>query len=72
MSTNPAEILAINKGRIGIGSAADIVIFDPDAPWTVDPEKFLSKGRNTPFKGMTLKGKVKHTIVNGKIAYSAG
>lgn len=71
MSTAPSRILGIQKGRIDTGCDADLVIFDPDEQWTVDPDKFRSKGRNTPFKGMTLKGKVKYTIVGGKIVYSA-
>ncbi len=71
MSTNPARILGISKGSLSVGSDADIVIFDPNETWTVDPEKFRSKGRNTPFKGMVLKGKVKHTIVGGRIVYDA-
>jgi dihydroorotase len=71
MSSNPAKILGINKGRIAPGDAADLVLFDPAAPWTVTPEEFRSKGRNTPFAGMPLKGKVKYTIVGGKIVYSA-
>jgi dihydroorotase len=69
MSLRPSEILGISKGRIAIGDDADIVIFDPDAAWTVDPERFRSKGHNTPFAGMTLKGKVKQTIVGGKLVY---
>ena len=69
MSVNPAGILGINKGHIGIGDDADLVVFDPDESWTVDPERFKSKGHNTPFSGVTLKGKVKYTIVGGKIVY---
>nr|WP_252192571.1 dihydroorotase [Pseudoflavonifractor sp. MCC625] len=69
MTLNPACILRINKGRLAIGGDADMVIFDPDEEWTVDPEQFASKGRNTPFGGHKLKGKVKYTIVGGKIVY---
>ncbi|OUQ24947.1 dihydroorotase [Flavonifractor sp. An135] len=69
MTLNPACILRINKGRLSIGGEADIVLFDPDEEWTVDPEQFASKGRNTPFAGMKLKGKVKYTIVDGRIVY---
>jgi dihydroorotase len=69
MSANPSRILGIHKGRIDTGADADLVIFDPDEPWIVDPEQFRSKGRNTPFTGMALKGKVKYTIVGGKIVY---
>ena len=67
MTLNPACILRINKGRLAIGGDADMVIFDPDEEWTVDPEQFASKGRNTPFAGHRLKGRVKYTIVGGKI-----
>ncbi len=69
MTANPALILRIPKGRLAIGTEADLVLFDPNEEWTVDPEKFRSKGRNTPFAGQTLRGKVKYTIVNGKIVY---
>ena len=69
MTLNPACILRINKGRLAIGGEADMVLFDPDEEWTVDPEQFASKGRNTPFAGMKLKGKVKYTIVDGRIVY---
>lgn len=69
MSVRPAEILGLNKGKIGVGDCADIVIFDPNEKWTVQPERFKSKGKNTPFTGMELQGRVKYTIVNGKIVY---
>jgi dihydroorotase len=52
-----------------VGCAADLTIFDPDQRWTIDPEKFASKGRNTPFAGMQVRGKVKYTIVDGKVIY---
>ena len=48
----------------------DIVVFDPDLEWTVKPDKFKSKARNTPFAGMKLKGKVVYTMCRGKIVYS--
>jgi len=69
MTLNPACILRINKGRLALGGDADLVIFHPDEEWTVDPEQFASKGRNTPFGGHKLKGKVKYTIVGGRIVY---
>lgn len=69
MTMNPACILRIPKGRLSVGADADVVIFDPDEAWTVDPERFRSMGRNTPFAGARLKGRVKYTIVNGKIVY---
>ena len=69
MTLNPACILRINKGRLAIGGDADMVIFDPDEEWTVDPEQFASKARNTPFAGWKVKGKVKYTIVKGQVIY---
>jgi dihydroorotase len=69
MSRRPAEILGVPKGRLAPGDIADLVIFDPEERWTVDPDRFKSKGRNTPFAGMELRGKVKYTIVGGKIVF---
>ena len=70
MTINPACILRLpTKGRLSIGADGDMVIFDPEEEWTVDPEQFASKGRNTPFAGKKLKGKVKYTIVGGKVVY---
>ena len=69
MSTNPARILGIDAGTLLVGAPADIVIFDPDEEWTVRPDDFKSKARNTPFSGMKLKGKVKYTISDGVIVF---
>lgn len=69
MSTSPAALLKIAKGRIAPGADGDLVIFDPDEEWIIDKEQFFSKGRNTPFHGKTVKGKVKYTVANGIIIY---
>lgn len=69
MTVEPARILGIDKGRLSIGSDGDVVIFDPNEEWVVDPEMFASKGRNTPFGGSRLKGRVKYTIVAGSVIY---
>jgi len=69
MSKKPAEILGISAGKISKGAIADIVIFDTNKKWTVEPDKFKSKARNTPFGGMELQGKVKYTLSKGKIVY---
>ena len=71
MSIRPAGILGIPQPALTPGAAADIVIFDPDEEWTVKPEEFRSKARNTPFAGMKLKGRVKHTILRGKQVFPA-
>ncbi len=73
LTINPANILRLpNAGRLAIGLDADLVIFDPEEEWTVEPQNFHSLGRNTPFAGKRLKGKVKYTLVGGKIVYQAG
>ncbi len=70
MSYNPAKILGIDKGTLKEGSVADITIFDPDEEYTVDKNDFESKGKNTPFDGYKLFGKVKYTILDGEIVYN--
>ena len=72
LTCGPARIIGDRFGELGtlaIGAPADIVIFDPDRDWVVDPEAFASKGKNTPLAGSTLKGKVVATIVQGKLVY---
>ncbi len=67
----PSDIAKLNKGTLKKGSVADIAIFDPGEEVIIDRNNFLSKGRNSPFDGWNLKGRVKYTISNGKIAYKA-
>ena len=70
MTYTPASILRLSsKGRLSLGSDADITIFDPEEAWTIDPEQFASKARNTPFARREVKGKVKYTIVGGNVIY---
>ena len=69
MSYNPARIIEIDKGDIQPGKAADIVIFDPEKVYTIDKTKFASKGKNTPFHGRKVKGKVRMTLVGGHVVY---
>ncbi len=69
MSTEPARILGIDKGSLKVGSEADITIIDTEKSWCVDAAAFQSKGVNTPFQGMQLKGKAVMTMVNGEIVY---
>lgn len=72
LTAEPAALLGGRYGILGTlakGSQADITIFDPDKEWTVDTKEFLSKGKNTPLNGKTLKGKIMATIYNGDFVY---
>ena len=71
MSYNPAQILGLDGGEIKEGGVADLMIADLDETWVIDPEKFISKGKNNPFKGYELQGVVKYTIVDGDVKYQA-
>ncbi|MDP3732016.1 MAG: dihydroorotase, partial [Candidatus Omnitrophota bacterium] len=66
---NPAKILGINKGALGVGCAADILVVSPDKEWVVQKEEFASKSKNSAFLGKKLTGVVEYTICNGRIAY---
>ncbi len=68
----PADVLRLDRGTLEIGKAADITIIDPEEVRKVNPENFYSKGKNTPFKGMELKGWPVITIVKGKIVAREG
>jgi len=72
LSTRPAAILGLTKGTLKENSAADITLIDPQAEWTIDPEKFFSRGRNTPFEGWDVKGRAHTVIVSGQIRYQHG
>ena len=72
MSASPAALLGLGKGMLAVGRDADLVLFDPDQQWVIDKEQFVSKGRNTPFHGRTVRGKVKYTISRGNIIYQEG
>ncbi len=69
MSGAPARILGLEGGEIKEGGVADLTIVDIDEKWVVEPQKFVSKGKNNPFGGRELSGVVKYTIVDGEIKY---
>ena len=69
MSTNPAKIININAGTLKVGSPADIALFDINEKWVVDVDKLHGKSKNSPYKNMTLQGKVKYTIKDGEVVY---
>lgn len=69
MSVNPAKVLGIEAGLLSVGSPADIALVDINEQWTVDVDSLHGKSKNTPFKGMTLTGRVKKTLLNGKVVF---
>ena len=69
MTARPAEILRLPVGRLDVGAPADIIRFDPDEPYALDPASLHSRCRNTPFDGARLEGRVKMTLVAGWIAH---
>jgi dihydroorotase len=72
LTHRPAGAWGLPYGTLQPGAAADVVVLDPDQAWVVDPERFLSKGKNTPLGGQTLRGTVLMTIANGSIVYRNG
>lgn len=72
MAYNPAKILNSSKGNLSCGSVADITISNPDMEYVINVDEMVSKAKNTPFGGKTVKGKVLYTIVNGKIVVENG
>jgi dihydroorotase len=69
MSVEPARILSLPGGSLAPGAPADVTVFDPEARWTVEPDRFVSKGRNTPFGGQELFGRATLTLVDGKVVH---
>ncbi len=69
MSARPAKILGLEGGELAVGKSADFTAVDLNEEWTVDPAAFVSKGKNTPFAGRKVFGRVKLTVVDGEIKY---
>jgi dihydroorotase len=70
LTSRPARLLSLDgKGRLEVGADADVVLFDAEAAWVIDPTRFYSKSQNTPFAGREVKGKVMKTIVGGEVVY---
>lgn len=72
MSCAPARVFKLPGGTLRRGSAADVTVFDPSQEWTVEASRFKSKGRNTPYAGQTLQGRVRCTIVGGRVVHTDG
>ena len=71
VTLHPARILGLDAGHLDVGAAADVCVFDPDCYWKVEPGALKSQGRNTPFHGYEVQGKVRYTLVDGKLVYQA-
>ena len=69
ITVEPARILDLDAGHLSLGALADLCIFDPDQYWTIEASELKSQGKNTPFLGMELQGKVKYTVVDGNIVH---
>ena len=70
LSKRPAEIVGFQKGRVALGFHGDLVLVDLDKEYTINPEGFYSKGKNTPFNGYKVYGEILKTIKGGRIVYS--
>ncbi|MFN3233650.1 MAG: dihydroorotase [Alphaproteobacteria bacterium] len=70
-TSKPADVLGIPGGKLEKGAPADLVLFDPDAPFRIDPENFHSKAKNSAFDGRPAQGRVLRTVVGGETAFKA-
>ena len=70
LTIGPARILGLDVGRLAPGAPADLVLFDPDAPWQIDTDRFRSKSKNAPFDGRPVQGRVHCTIVDGRTIFA--
>ena len=72
MTYGPARVFKLNAGTLAENAPADVTVIDPELEWTVDVNKFYTRGRHSPFNGRQLKGKAVLTVVDGKIVMKDG
>jgi dihydroorotase len=70
LTVEPAKILGLPCGTLSVGAAADICVFDTEQTWLLNPKTLRSQGHNTPFAGWEMKGRVMHTLLNGRRVYT--
>jgi dihydroorotase len=71
ITAEPARVLGLHAGHLGVGADADVCVFDPDLRWVVEPTALKSQGKNTPFLGVELAGRVRYTLVGGQLVHQA-
>ena len=71
VTTAPAAILGVALGTLAVGAAADVCVFDAEEPWQLTSTALRSRGKNTPFLGYEMKGRVRATVVGGRVVYTA-
>jgi dihydroorotase len=69
VTAQPAAILGAGAGHLGVGAPADVCIFDPDVHWRVEPATLKSQGKNTPFLDLEVRGRVRATLVGGRVVH---
>jgi dihydroorotase len=72
LTVNPARVLGVERGTLRPGAVADVTVVDPQAEWVIEPERFRSKGRNTPFGGLRVRGRAVAVVVGGAVRYEKG
>jgi len=72
IAMNPAHLINLDAGHLGQGSNANLCVFDPNARWRLEPDSILSAGKNTPFLGRELQGRVQLTLRDGTMSYRLG
>ncbi len=72
LTVNPARVLGVERGTLRPGAFADVTVVDPQAEWVIEPERFRSKSRNTPFGGWRVRGRAVAVVVGGAVKYEKG
>jgi dihydroorotase len=71
ITSAPAAILGLDAGHLSLGAHADICIFDAEQYWKIEAKSLISQGKNTPFTGLELAGKVHYTLLDGQVVYKS-
>ena len=69
LTAGPAQVIGLPLGQLAEGAIADVCVFDPEQPWTLDARRMSSAGKNSPFDGWEFRGQVTHTLFHGRIVH---